>query len=120
MNKMLSFLIDESSGKKLHNYLVKNGFDSKYIGDIMPGVSDERVLYFAEKEKRILITNDKDFGKLIFRIKKPSSGVILLRLKEDLPIKRQKYIEQTIKILGNKLNSSFVVVTEGQIRVRNI
>ena len=116
----LKFLIDESSGFKLHNFLIEMGFDSEFVREIMPRAPDEEVLNFAEKEKRILITNDKDFGELIFRLNKPSSGVILLRLKIDSPKQRQKYVENAIKILKERIKSSFVVVTEGQIRVRKI
>src|SRR3989338_10688265 len=114
----LKFLIDESSGFKLYNFLAGKGFDVKFVGKVMPGSPDEKVLAFAEEEKRILITNDKDFGELIFRLNKPSSGIILLRLKLDSPKQREKYVEEAIKTLDNKLISGFVVVTEGQIRVR--
>ena len=34
----------------------------------------------ARSEQRILVTDDKDFGELVFRRKLPSAGVILLRL----------------------------------------
>src|SRR3989338_8877650 len=116
----LSFLVDESSGFKIYKFLLEKGFNTKFVGEIMSRAPDEEVLALADKENRILITNDKDFGELIFRLNKPSSGVILLRLNIDSPNKMQKYVEETIKILSNKLKSSFVVVTEGQIRVRKI
>ncbi|MBI2045239.1 DUF5615 family PIN-like protein, partial [Candidatus Pacearchaeota archaeon] len=64
----VKFLVDESSGFKLYKFLLERGFNVKFVGEIMPSASDENVLYFAEKEKRILITNDKDFGELIFRL----------------------------------------------------
>ena len=117
---MLSFLIDESSGRKLYIFLNKKGLDAKYVGDIMPRASDGEVISFAERENRILITNDKDFGELIFRLKHPSSGVILLRLKNDSPQQRQKYINLVINYLSDKLKSNFIVVTEGQIRMRRL
>ena len=41
---------------------------------------DEEVLSIALREDRILITNDRDFGELIFRQRLPHSGVILFRL----------------------------------------
>ncbi len=116
----LKFLVDESSGIKLYNFLIKKGFDVKFVGNIIPRAFDDEVLALAEEEKRILITNDKDFGELIFRLARLSSGVILIRLKRDTPVKRQYYVNQVIEILHKKLITSFVVVTEGQIRVRKI
>ena len=77
---MLRFLVDESTGKKLHSFLIGKGFDTKFVPDSIPRAIDKDVLKFAEKEKRILVTNDKDFGELVFRLNKPSYGVVLMRL----------------------------------------
>lgn len=117
---MLKFLIDESSGKKLAIFLSQKGYDVKYVGNFMPSSSDKEVLDFAEKENRILITNDKDFGELIFRLSKPSSGVILLRLKDESVNNKQKYILQVINKFSNKINKSFLVVTEKKVRIKNL
>ena len=46
------------------------------------GADDDSILQRAYAENRILITNDKDFGELIYRGKKLHRGVILLRLGE--------------------------------------
>ena len=116
----LRFLVDESSGKKLHEYLLRDNHDSKYVGDLIPSASDEDVLKIAKKENRILITNDKDFGELIFRLYRNSSGVIFLRLRNDSPENRQRYVSAVIKNLSNKLIHSFVIVNENQIRVRDL
>jgi len=117
---MLKFLIDESAGKKLYKFLLEKEFDTKFVTDAISRATDKEVLELAEKEGRILITNDKDFGELIFRSRKPSSGVILLRLKIDLPQKRQEYTLNLIETLSERLKLSFVVVTEGKVRVRKL
>ena len=116
----MKFLIDESSGRKLFLFLKENDFDVKFIAEIMPRALDEDVLKFAEKENRILITNDKDFGELVFRLSKPSSGVILLRLKLDTPENRQTYIYKTLIKFPEKLKKSFIVITEDKIRIKKI
>jgi len=118
VTEMPKFLVDESSGKKLCRFLIEKGFDAKFVTDIMPGSSDDKVLVYAEKENRILITNDKDFGELIFRLGMPSSGVILLRLKFDSHANRQKYVFKIINRFGQKLKNNFTVITESQIRTR--
>ncbi|MBI2499226.1 DUF5615 family PIN-like protein [Candidatus Woesearchaeota archaeon] len=117
---MHKFLVDESAGKKLVLFLLDRKHDAVYVGDIMPKASDMEVIKYAENKKRILITNDKDFGEFIFRLKEPSSGVILLRLKQDSPLQRQKYVYKIISQLSNRLSSSFIVVTEGKIRIRRL
>ena len=116
--KQLKFLVDESSGKKLFIFLLDKGFDVKFVTEIMPQASDKDVLQFAEKEDRVLITNDKDFGELIFRLGRPSSGIVFLRLKKDSPQNRQKYVDNIIGHYGSQLRNNFIVVTDNQVRVR--
>lgn len=50
------------------------------IYDELPRLPDEDILAFAVRDDRIVITNDKDFGELVFRDRRPHRGVILLRL----------------------------------------
>lgn len=40
---------------------------------------DQRVIDFARSERRLLLTEDKDFGQLVFAAAKQHSGVILIR-----------------------------------------
>jgi predicted nuclease of predicted toxin-antitoxin system len=42
------------------------------------------ILRRAFAEERIVVTNDKDFGELIFRLQEPHHGVILLRLQDEI------------------------------------
>lgn len=70
--------------------MLKAGMDANYVGDVVRGSPDGEVLKHAEEGGRILVTNDKDFGELVFRRGKPSSGVILLRLERDIPSVRTK------------------------------
>ncbi|MBI1970361.1 DUF5615 family PIN-like protein, partial [Candidatus Woesearchaeota archaeon] len=58
----MKFLVDESTGRKLHLALLNEKHDSVFVGDLFPGALDKEVLHHAEKEKRIPITNDHDFG----------------------------------------------------------
>ena len=117
---MPKFLVDESSGKKLCDFLYQNKLDVLFVGDLFPESMDSDILAFAEKENRILITNDKDFGELIFRLRKPSIGVIFLRLKKDIPENRQKYVLNIITNFLNKLENNFFIVTEDKVRIRSL
>src|SRR3989338_1583044 len=115
---MLKFLVDNSTGKKLANALKDEKYDVIYAGDVLPDADDKDILERAEKENRILITNDKDFGELIFRYGKPSSGVILLRLKINFPQNRIKILMALIKSLGIKLRKKFIVASEDKFRIK--
>ncbi len=57
------------------------GHDVAWIREDSPGSSDLQVLERAQKEGRVLITFDKDFGELAFRYGLPATcGVILFRI----------------------------------------
>ena len=46
-------------------------------------MDDDLILEKARLENRILVTSDKDFGEKVFRERRPHSGVILLRLRDE-------------------------------------
>jgi predicted nuclease of predicted toxin-antitoxin system len=45
----------------------------------MAGADDQTVIDFARSERRLLLTEDKNFGQLVFAAAKQHSGVILIR-----------------------------------------
>lgn len=63
----MKFIVDECTSPSVARYLISLGFDVYSLSDTSPGWKDEQVLQKANEESRILITNDKDFGELIFR-----------------------------------------------------
>jgi len=117
---MLRFLVDESSGRRLTKALRDAGHDVKFVTEILPAAPDSKVLDLAEKEKRILITNDKGFGELVFRIGRPASGVILLRLKVDSATSRIKTVLTLIEKFESKLYAHFIVASEIEARMRKL
>lgn len=57
------------------------GHDVVWIRTDAPGSSDVAILERAQRENRILITFDKDFGELAFRSRLPAqNGIILFRI----------------------------------------
>ncbi|UCF07200.1 MAG: DUF5615 family PIN-like protein [Thermoplasmata archaeon] len=114
----MRFLIDECTGKKLSVLLKKAGHDVIFVGDIIPGVSNGEVIAKAEKENRILITDDKDFGELVFRLKRPIKGVILLRTSTIDPHERFDILRFLFD--NHKVEGKFIVVKDDRIKIREI
>ncbi len=57
------------------------GHDVLWVRLAAPGSSDVEVLAAAQREARVLVTFDKDFGELAFRFGLPAeSGIILFRI----------------------------------------
>ena len=63
---IIRFIADVNVEKGIVDYLSGKGHDAKWIPSYNCEIVDEMLLSIANDEKRILITNDKDFGELIF------------------------------------------------------
>ncbi len=96
------------------------GYDALYVGDVFKGAKDVQVLEKAEIDNRILITNDKDFGELIFKRKMRSGGVVLLRLEDDYPDSRVKHVLRLLNNFSDKIAGNFVIVSENKVRIKKI
>lgn len=114
----MRFLIDESTGSGVVNYLQAEGFDAVSVVDIMPQADDIEILRYAFAENRLVITNDKDFGDLIFRNQEPHQGIVLLRLQDESGVNRISVIARVIAQYADYLPGRFTVATEKNIRFR--
>src|SRR5437868_6632312 len=85
----MKFLLDESADFPLAAVLINLNHDvTSIVHDYPNALKDTDVLVITQSEGRIPITNDRDFGELIFRRHLSHSGVILFRLgAEDLQTK---------------------------------
>src|SRR6266851_8296764 len=82
----MRFLLDKSAELRLAAFLREHGHDVTAVAvDYRASIKDQQVLAIAQAEDRILITNDTDFGELVFKQRQPHSGVILFRFS-DLPL----------------------------------
>ena len=114
----MRFLVDENLGTGLAAHLRSLGHDAVSVVQVDQGAADEDVLDRARKEDRILITEDKDFGVLVFARGLTHPGVVLLRLRHSLPRQVRKIMESTIATMGERLKGRFAVIREGAIRLR--
>ncbi|MCE2396001.1 DUF5615 family PIN-like protein [Candidatus Poribacteria bacterium] len=93
------------------------GHNVAWIHEDSPGISDHAVLSRATAEERILITFDKDFDELVFRLGlNAPSGIILFRIPPDSP----SFVAQTaVTVLESRTDWSghFSVVEENRVRM---
>jgi len=62
----MNFLADESCAGPVIRALREAGHDVVAIAEVAKGATDEQVLERAVNEKRVLITEDRDFGELVY------------------------------------------------------
>jgi len=117
---MIKFLIDENVGFSVIDYLRKQGYDTKSVRELFPSRNDSYILEKAFQEKRIIITNDKDFGHLIFKTNLPAISLILLRFNDEAPGLKINAIKTILSLPKEKILNHFIVASEDKIRLRSL
>lgn len=113
-------LLDENIGHQVSASLKEAGWDVVSVLEASPGVSDMEVMKLARKEKRLIVTLDRDFGTLVFRDSHRHIGVLLLRLQIESPANILSVLLAVLEQYGHNLRHKFVVATDSQIRIRKI
>jgi predicted nuclease of predicted toxin-antitoxin system len=80
------FLADEDFPGIAVRWLVESGHDVVWARTRLPGHTDAHLLAVAQRESRVVLSCDKDFGELAFHGGLPaSSGIVLFRFAPSSP-----------------------------------
>jgi len=112
------FLADESCDALIVRTLRTLGYDVIYIAEVIPSEADENILDWANRDKRILITEDRDFCELVFRDKKPTYGVVLVRIPAPHREKKQVQIEMIVKDHLEELSNAMTTIKPNSFKIR--
>jgi len=72
----------------------------------------------ANDEQRLLLTEDKDFGELVFRWGRPVPGVVLVRIDSERHQLKWPRLQDTIARFGDNLLGRYTVIEEARFRSR--
>jgi predicted nuclease of predicted toxin-antitoxin system len=101
-------------------FLRSGGHDVLYVAEAAAGLSDTDVIALALQEKRLLLTEDKDFGDLVFRREHAVPGVVLMRINpENLSLKATR-LAAAIDRYGDGLFGRYMVIEQGRFRSRRV
>ncbi len=64
----MNLLADESVDRPIVEQLRQDGHDVLYVAEMEPGIPDDVVLQRANEHQALLVTEDKDFGELVYRV----------------------------------------------------
>ncbi|SOD88086.1 DUF5615 family PIN-like protein [Spirosoma fluviale] len=113
-----SFVADENFDFAVVKQLRAKGFSVLAIAESFSSIPDPQVLQIAVDRQSILLTEDKDFGELVHRLRMAHCGILLVRLlKMDSAEKSERVID-VIMSQGNELVNSFSVLSNEQLRIR--
>lgn len=96
------------------------GHDVLSVTEITPRAEDSDIIELALKEKGILLTEDKDFGQLVYAHGRETLGVIFLRFPHSARERISEDVCTFAKEWREKLVRSFVTVQPGRIRMSHI
>lgn len=114
----MNLVADESVDKPIVDRLRQDGHKVLYVAELEPGLDDDAVLRQANRNDTLLITADKDFGDLIFRVGEISAGVVLIRLAGISAEAKAGTVSSVIGDRGRELHSAFSVISPGIVRIR--
>ncbi len=114
----MNLFADESVDRQIVDRLRRDGHRVPYVAEMEPGISDDIVLERANRERAVLMTADKDFGELVYRLKRASQGVVLLRLAGLSPERKAEITSTVLTKHGDELVHTFTVVSSGAVRIR--
>ena len=114
----MKYLCDECVDKSFVKYLRSQNLDVEYIREISRGMKDIDIIKLGLNDKRIIITNDKDFGEIVYRLNFKTFGMVLLRFDE-----KDEYFQYVCNVLckyQKKFVESFTTIKFNKIRIRKI
>ena len=114
----MRWLVDECVDAALVDLLRQSGHEALYVSEISPRATDIDVMNRAERDHRLLLTEDKDFGDLVFRQARPVPGIVLIRI---VAMQRQCKAERltvAIERFGETLFGRYTVIEQARFRMR--
>jgi predicted nuclease of predicted toxin-antitoxin system len=109
---------DESVDRPIVERLRNDGYDTLYVAELSPGITDEEVLNEANSRNALLLTEDKDFGELVYRLGRVHAGIVLIRLAGLPPISKADVVAQVMQEHGAELQGALTVISPGAVRIR--
>jgi predicted nuclease of predicted toxin-antitoxin system len=107
----VNFVADEGIDRQTVEHLRQAGYTVWAVSEMSPGISDNEVFDIASRENAVLLTADRDFGRI-------SWGIILVRLAGMPPARRAELVTAAIRRHEATLPNVFAVISPGAIRLR--
>ena len=114
----MRWLADECVAAGLVARLRAAGHDVVYMAEIAPAAGDIDVIGRARDEGRLLLTEDKDFGDLVFRRGAQAPGIVLLRIDPVMHELKAERLDAAIGRFGDGLVGRYTIIEPARFRSR--
>ena len=115
----MKFLLDScAASRTLHQALIDLGHDVLSAREGYSHATDETLLALAYEERRVLVTEDKDFGELVFLRRLPHPCIV--RLVGLRVTGKVDAMRDLIERHGDAMRAGAIIVVTGRrVRVRS-
>lgn len=115
----IPLLTDENIDPEVVHFLRNQDFDVfDIVGNGLSGYDDEYILDLANRQNRVVLTHDSDFGTLVIAAQKPFTGIIYLKpghIRTEFHIESLKALFEKIE---DVLPPFIIVVSHAQTDIR--
>ena len=118
----MKFLIDNALSPQIAVGLNEKGLDALHVRELgMAAASDIEIFELAEKEDRILISADTDFGTLLAFRESTKPSFILFRQADKRPKSQLNFLYNNLpKLKKDLIDGSVIVVEDERLRIRTL
>lgn len=116
----MDFLADENIHADIVGWLRDRGNDVLYAAEALQSRRDDDLLAIARQDQRVLITDDKDFGELVFHQRLATSGIVLIRLHSPSVKDRLKRLSRVWPSIESRASGRFIVIGDRKVRIRKL
>lgn len=115
----MRFLANENFPLPSVRLLRQADYDVTSVTEDSPGIEDAEVLARAADEQRVVLTFDRDYGELIYRLRLRSpKGLIYLRFRPHTPEEPALLLLNLLQTEELQFEGQFTVVERDHIRQR--
>lgn len=112
----MKLLADENLPDELVDVLRDKGYN---ISSVIPGTDDPDIARLAKKERRILLTQDKDFSNILWYPPKNFCGIIRIKFHPPIIQDILSALEDLFQRFSQKdLNGKLIILERDGFRIR--
>lgn len=101
--------------------LIKHtSWDYFSVRENCPGISDKEVIEIAKVKKGLIVTEDKDFGELVFSHGIEDVSVLFMRYDQPQYSQIEAYFLKCIEDYLQNPSLCFITISKNKIRIRKM
>lgn len=119
---MIRFVLDMGIARSSGEFLGSAGHDAVHLRDLgLERLSDEGIVAKAQAERRVIVTHDLDFGRIVALSGQSVPSVVTLRLSDMTPSRVNSALEAALREAGPALEGgALVTITDRGTRIRKL